>query len=307
MKRRAFLKNIAGGGAVIAGLNLSLGGLGGVISAEEAVKYPDLVAVHGTDLPQMFDKALEALGGLDKYVKRGQTVLIKPNMGWAVGPEGAANTNPALVSHIIKNAINLGAKKVYVFDNTCDNWLSAYRESGLEKASKDAGATVSPANSSGYFQEVEVPSATILKSYALHELYLEADTIINVPVLKHHGGAKMTAAMKNLMGAIWSRGPLHRNGVDETLPELLMYKKPTLNVIDALRVMVSGGPRGHGNSQYLAGNMLIASEDAVAADAAAAAIMRTSGINAPEYITFAAEKGIGVSNLARLNIQRLSL
>jgi uncharacterized protein (DUF362 family) len=306
MKRRTFLKTAAGG-AALAGLGLAAGtNFKGAAFAQEA-PFPDLVAVRGTSLPAMFDKALEALGGLGRYVKSGQTVLVKPNMAWAVGPEAAANTNPALVSHIIKNALNLGARKVYVFDNTCDNWRGAYENSGLRKASEDAGATVAPANSQGYFQEVEVPGAAILKSYALHELYLEADVIINAPVLKHHGGAKMTACIKNLMGAIWSRGPLHRNGVDETLPELLMHRKPTLNIVDALRVMLSGGPRGHGDSKYLAGNMLIASEDAVAADAASAAVMATSGIKTPEYIALAAEKGLGVANLARLNIQRLNL
>jgi uncharacterized protein (DUF362 family) len=304
MKRRSFLKNLAGG-AALAGLNLSLGALGSA-HAQEA-QFPDLVAVRGNELTAMFDKALEALGGLGRFVKSGQTVLIKPNMGWAVPPELAANTNPALMSHIIKNALNLGAKKVYVFDNTCDNWRNAYKNSGIEDAATAAGATVAPANDSGYFQEVDVPGADILKSYALHELYMEADSIINVPVLKHHGGAKMTCCIKNLMGAIWSRGPLHRNGIDETLPELLMYKKPTLNVVDGMRVMLSGGPRGHGNSQYLAGNMLIASEDAVAADAAAAAILASSGISTPEYIANAAQKGLGVSSLGSLNIQRLTL
>jgi uncharacterized protein (DUF362 family) len=304
MDRRSFLKNLAGG-AAIAGLNLSLGALGSA-HAQEA-QFPDLVAVRGNDLVAMFDKALEALGGLGRYVKSGQTVLVKPNMGWAVPPESAANTNPALLSHIIKNALNLGAKKVYVFDNTCDNWKSAYRDSGLEAAATDAGATVAPANESGYFQELEVQGADVLKGYALHELYLEADSIINVPVLKHHGGAKMTCCMKNLMGAIWARGPLHRNGIDETLPELLMYKKPTLNVVDGMRVMLSGGPRGHGNSKYLAGNMLIASEDAVAADAASAAIMATSGISTPQYIANASQKGLGISSLGSLNIQRLTI
>lgn len=292
-------------GACALGLNFSLGGL--VAAHAQEAQFPDLVAVRGTELTRMFDKALEALGGLGRYVKSGQTLVIKPNMAWAQPPSVGANTNPVLVSHIVKNALNLGAKKVYVFDNTCDNWVGAYRDSGLEEASKDAGATVAPGNTSGYYQEVQVPGATILKTIELHEVYLEADVIINVPVLKHHGGAKMTAAIKNLMGAIWSRGPLHRNGVDETLPDLLLYKKPTLNVVEAVRVMTSGGPRGRGTSQYLAANMLIASEDAVAADSACAAIMNTAGISTPSYIELAAQRGIGVSNLDTLNIQRLTI
>jgi uncharacterized protein (DUF362 family) len=273
--------------------------------AQEA-QFPDLVAVRGESLPAMFDRALEALGGLGRYVKSGQTVLVKPNMGWAVGPEQAANTSPELVAHIVKSALGLGAKKVYVFDNTCDNWAQAYRDSGLEAAAKDAGADVAPAHSSGYFQSVEVPGADHLKSIELHECYLEADCVINAPVLKNHGGAKVTAAMKNLMGAVWSRGPLHRMGLDETIPELLLYKRPTLNVVDAYRVMLTGGPRGRGDSKYLAAKMLIASPDAVAADSAASAVMGSAGITAPDYIANAAARGIGTADLSLLNVQRLT-
>ncbi|MDR2338758.1 MAG: DUF362 domain-containing protein [Deltaproteobacteria bacterium] len=303
MERRTFLKGIAGGVAAL--------GIGGTVGrsmpalAQEA-QFPDLVAVRGESLPAMFDRALEALGGLGRYVKSGQTVLVKPNMGWAVAPELAANTNPELIAHIIKNCINLGAKKVYVFDNTCDNWASAYKDSGLEAASMEAGATVAPANGSGYFQEVEIPGSQYLSTTELHELYLEADCVLNVPVLKNHGGAKITAAMKNLMGAIWSRGPLHRKGLDETIPELLLYKKPTLNVVDAYRVMLSGGPRGRGDSKYLLSKMLVASPDAVACDSACAAIMAGSGVSTPDYIANAAARGIGVADLSTLNIQRLT-
>jgi uncharacterized protein (DUF362 family) len=304
MERRSFLKGLAGGVAAL-GLGATVGKA--IPALAQEAQFPDLVAVRGESLPAMFDRALTALGGLGRYVKSGQTVLVKPNMGWAVGPELAANTNPALIAHIIKNALNLGAKKVYVYDNTCDNWASAYRDSGLEFASKEAGATVAPANSSGYFQDVEVPGAQYLSTVDLHELYLEADCVINVPVLKHHGGAKVTASMKNLMGAIWSRGPLHRKGLDETIPELLLYKKPTLNVVDAYRVMLSGGPRGRGDSKYLLSKMLVASADAVAADSACAAIIGGSGVPTPEYIANAAARGIGVADLSTLNIQRLTV
>jgi uncharacterized protein (DUF362 family) len=303
MERRSFLKGLVGG---IAALGLS-SKVGKVLPAlAQEAQFPDLVAVRGESLTAMFDRALTALGGLERFVKSGQTVLIKPNMGWAVAPELAANTNPELVAHIVKNALNLGAKKVYVYDNTCDNWAAAYRDSGLEAAAKEAGATVAPANTSGYYQEVTVPGAKYLNTIELHELYLEADSIINVPVLKNHGGAKVTAAMKNLMGAIWSRGPLHRKGLDETIPELLLYKKPTLNVVDAYRVMLTGGPRGRGDSKYLLSKMLLASPDAVAVDSASSAIMNGSGVATPDYIANGAAMGLGVADLSTLNIQRLN-
>ncbi|MDR1313913.1 MAG: DUF362 domain-containing protein [Deltaproteobacteria bacterium] len=303
MKRRTFLKNMAVGAAAVAA-GSAIGGAGSAYAQE--AQFPDLVAVRGTELTAMFDRALEALGGLGKYVKSGQTIVVKPNMGWAVGPELCANTNPALVAHIVKNALNLGAKKVVVFDNTCDNWAAAYRDSGLEAAAKEAGATVAPAHESGYFQEVELPGGQYITGTQLHEAYLEADAVINVPVLKHHGGARMTAAMKNLMGAIWARGPLHRNGIDECLPDLLLYKKPVLNVVEAARVMISGGPRGRGDSRYLSSQMLLASEDAVAVDSACASIFSSAGLPVPTYISLAEKRGIGKADLNALNVQRLT-
>ncbi|MDR1084102.1 MAG: DUF362 domain-containing protein [Deltaproteobacteria bacterium] len=303
MNRRTFIKTLAGG-ALALSLEAGLGSLPS--SALRAQGFPDLVATRGTNLTAMFDKSLEALGGLGQFVKSGQTVLVKPNMGWAIDPAGGANTNPVLVSHIIKNVLNLGAKKVYVFDNTCDNWNDAYQVSGLEKAATEAGATVAPANSTGYFQKVDLPGETTLKSTQYHELYLEADVVINVPVLKHHGGARMTAALKNMMGAIYDRRPLHRNGLDETIPELMLYKKPNLNVVEAVRVMISGGPRGHGDSRYLSSQMMIVSPDPVAADMASAKLLEAAGIKIPEYIEQGAKIGLGVADLEKLNIQRLT-
>jgi uncharacterized protein (DUF362 family) len=305
MNRRDFLKT-AGAGALALGLKSGFDLAAPKRSLGQEAAFPDLVATKGTDLTAMFDASLKALGGFGRFVKSGQTVLIKPNMAWAIDPQGAANTNPALVAHIVKNALNLGAKKVYVFDNSCDNWTDAYRISGLEKAASDAGATVAPANSERYFQKVELTGAKTLTTSQYHEIYLEADAVINVPVLKHHGGAKMTAAMKNLMGAIWDRRPLHRLGLDETIPELLLHKKPVLHVVDALRVMLTGGPRGYGDSRYLAAQMLVASPDPVAVDSACAKILEASGLKTPDYIEMAQKMGLGVADLSRLNVQRLA-
>jgi uncharacterized protein (DUF362 family) len=255
----------------------------------------------------MYDRAMEAIGGLGRFVSKGQKVLIKPNMGWAVAPSLAANTSPELLSYLIKNALALGAGKVSVFDNTCDNWRSAYSRSGLEEAATAAGAEVAPANSERYFQKVNLPGQTKLEDVSYHELYLEADVIINVPVLKHHGGARMTAALKNLMGAVWDRSALHWRGLDQCIPELFLYKKPDLNIIDAQRVMLTGGPRGHGDSKYLAANMLLASADPVAIDSACARILTESGISEPSYIEKAASIGLGNSNLSQLSVQRLTV
>ncbi|MDR1657226.1 MAG: DUF362 domain-containing protein [Deltaproteobacteria bacterium] len=304
MNRRFFLKSLAAAAAA-ASLGRPWSPPNHALAAEDI--FPDLVAVKGADVRLMYQRAMTALGGLERFVSQGQKVLIKPNMGWAMEPSTAANTSPALLTALIENSLALGASKVSVFDNTCDNWRSAYSRSGLEQAAKDAGAEVAPANQESYYQKVSLAGATSLPSASFHELYLEADVIINVPVLKHHGGARMTAALKNLMGAVWDRGAMHRNGLDTTIPELFLNKKPALNIVEAQRVMLTGGPRGRGDSKYLAAGLLLASADPVAVDAASARIIAEAGITTPAYIDHASKLGLGKSDLSQVNIQRLTV
>ena len=208
MKRRDFLKT-----SVIASAALSLNfeGLQAALSTNTVAveKAPDMVAVMGGEPEVMLDKALEALGGIGNFVKKGQKIVIKPNIGWDRSPELAGNTNPKLVKALVKKCLEAGASKVTVFDHTCDNWQKCYETSGIAEAVKEAGGIIMPANDEKYFKEVSIPGGVNLKSAKIHEALIEADAWINVPVLKNHGGAKMTCAMKNYMGIVWDRRYLH--------------------------------------------------------------------------------------------------
>ena len=269
-------------------------------------KNPDLVAVRGGEAAALFDAGIAALGGMRTFVKAGQTVVVKPNIGWNQGPETAANTNPALVKRIIEHCLNAGAKKVYVFDHSCDSWSLSYKSSLIEKYAREAGASVAPPDSAGYYQEVVFPGAVSLKKARVHELILESDVFINVPVLKHHSGAGMTASMKNLMGTVWDRQFFHRYDLDQCIADACLFRKPDLNVVDAYKVMKSGGPRGYASSVYDLAKFQILSADIVAADAAAA---KTLGFEPSRfrYIGLAADKRSGRADLASLNILRLTI
>ncbi|MBN2572377.1 MAG: DUF362 domain-containing protein, partial [Ignavibacteriales bacterium] len=210
MKRREFIKKSIGAG-IVAGTALSAGNISRIF--EKSNNYftdtYDLVAVKNGEPDVMFDKAIEALGGIGKFVGKNKTVVVKPNIGWDVVPEKAACTNPKLVKRIIEHCFNACAKKVYVFDHTCDEWQKCYENSGIKKAAEDAGATVVPAHTESYYQQVNIPKGKTLKNDKIHELILESDVFINVPILKNHGSAKLTIAMKNLMGINWNRGYWH--------------------------------------------------------------------------------------------------
>jgi len=175
----------------------------------------DLVAIKGGEPEAMFDKAIASLGGMKNFVKKNQKVVIKPNIGWDVAPELAANTNPKLVARIIKHCFDAGAKDVYVFDHTCDNWNRSYAHSGIEKAVKDAGGKIVSGDSESYYHEVDVKKGKSLTSSKVHELILESDVFINVPILKHHSSGRLTVGMKNLMGVVWDRRYWHQNNLQQ--------------------------------------------------------------------------------------------
>ncbi len=263
----------------------------------------DLAAVKNGTPVKMLDSALKALGGMDKFVKKGGTVLVKPNIGWDVEPELAANTNPELVAGVVKHCLDAGASKVYVMDHTCDGWKSAYRTSGIEKAAKNAGAVVVTGNSRGNYQEIDIKGAKTLKRTMVHELMISCDSFINVPILKSHGSTGLTIGMKNLMGTVWDRGWWHMSGLHQCIADFAAYRKPDLTIVDAFRIMKRNGPRGVSKADVEETRSLIASADMVAADAAAASLF---GVNPAsiDYIKIAADKGLGNIDLGKLRISR---
>ena len=306
MRRRDFLKKSAGAG-LAAGAALSLGGYDKLWTSSPANAKYDMIALMGGEPEAMFDLGIQELGGMGFFVQKGQKVLIKPNIGWDVIPELAACTNPLLVKRIIEHCFKAGAKEVYVFDHTCDNWVNCYKNSGIEKAAKSAGAKVVPGNSENYYQQIEIPGAVKLKSAKVHELLLETDVFINVPVLKDHNSTRMTACLKNMMGVVWDRGYWHSNNLNQCIADYGLYeKKPALNVVDCYNVMVKHGPQGVSKEDVVKMKSQIISSDWVAADAASAKML---GVDTEkiEYIQIAHKMGLGNMKLDTLNIKRIKM
>lgn len=301
MDRRQFFKDALGAG-VAAGAYLSYGSLSPAISAENF----DLVAVKGGEPDIMFDKAIEAMGGMKAFVKKGQKVIVKPNIGWDVSPERAGNTNPRLVKRIIEHCYNAGAKEVYVFDNTCDNWSKCYATSGIERAVKDAGGKIAPGSSESYYHNVSIKGGVVLKEAKVHELILDSDVFINAPILKHHSSGRLTINMKNLMGIVWDRRFWHRNDLHQCIADFATWRKPTLNIVDAYRVMKRNGPRGVSEDDVALYKTLLLTTDMVAGDAAAAKIFGMEPADIP-YIKKADEMNAGSMNLDKLRIKRIQL
>lgn len=305
MDRREFLKKSAviGFGA---GLYFLPGGLrrGAQLAAQSPV-FPDLVALKGGSPQVMFDRGIKLIGGMGRFVKNGQTVLVKPNMSFDLAPEYGANTSPELVATIVKHCFDAGAKKVVFMDHSLDYWENAAKNSGIMGAARGAGAIFAPAEREGLYQKVTFAGQK-LKEAAIHETLLESDVFINVPVLKHHGGAGVSCSIKNLMGCVWNRRVYHFGSLQTCIADFLHAKKPDLNVVDASRVITRNGPHGGSLADVAQIGSLIISPDIVAADTAAAMLVgRKQG--EVEYISLASRAGFGQSDLSKLKIERVSV
>jgi len=287
---------------MISGVLPLFGGLDSIKGQPVAAAY-DLAAVRGGNGGDMFDRAIEAIGGISKYVKKGQKVVVKPNIGWDAPPERAANTNPDVVARIVKRCKEAGAAEVYVFDNTCNKWDRCYRNSGIEEAVKKEGGKMIPGNTESFYKEVEIPNGKSLKKAKVHKMILESDVFINVPVMKHHSSTRISLAMKNLMGVVWDRKFYHSNDLHQCIADFCTFKMPDLNIIDGYNMMTKNGPRGVSVADVTNLKALIASSDIVAADAAATKMF---GLQPDDigHIAIGHEMKLGNMNLEELSISK---
>ncbi len=265
-----------------------------------------LIAVRDGTRTAMLDRAMTELGGMGTFVRKGQTVVIKPNISFDTPPEHGSNTHPELLRSLVTQCLAAGAASVSIFDHTLDQWRRAYAASGAETVARETGARLVPGNDPEYYREVAIPRGVVLRTARVHSLVLDSDVFINAPVLKHHGGAEMSAAMKNLMGVVWDRRFYHRNDLDQCIADFLTFKKPSLNVLDAYHPMVRSGPRGRGPGDLVEMRSLLVSTDCVAIDAAGARMLGHEPADI-RYVKLAAAMGLGAMDLDRVDIRRIKL
>lgn len=314
MDRRNFLKALA-----LTGATLTIKQSGAVTLMTQhfnaapvpATNAYDLVAVMGGEPVAMFRKGIAEMGGMAKFVKKGYKVVVKPNIGWDKKPELAGNTNPDLVAEIIRQCIKAGAKEVVVFDHTCDDWRKCYANSGIEAAAKAAGAKVVPAHEESYYRTVSLSKGKSLKSAKIHEAILDSDVWINVPVLKNHGGAKMSISMKNHMGIVWDRGFFHSHDLQQCIADICTLEKAAvLNVVDAYRLMKTNGPRGKSEADVVLSKGLFISQDIVAIDTAATSFfnqVRDMPLESVGHLAKAQALKLGTMNIDNLNVKKIKM
>jgi len=269
----------------------------------EAADMPPLVVRKGKDIPHLVRQAVDALGGMGQFVRVGETVVVKPNIGWDRTPELGANTHPLVVRTVVQLCLEAKAAKVRVFDRTCNDPRRCYVQSGIKEAVESIGdkkAVIEHMDNRAY-REVDIKKGTELKRWSFYAPALEADRFINLPVAKHHSISTLTLGMKNIMGVIGgNRGNLHRK-IAESLADINTVIRSDLTIVDATRILVANGPQGGELDDVRATETIIASPDIVAADSYAATLFG----HRPEAIATIAEgarRGLGVMDLAKVQM-----
>jgi len=254
---------------------------------------PPLVVARGGDPASRVRAAVAALGGMERFVKRGETVLVKPNMAWDRTPEQGANTHPEVVAEVVRLCRAAGASRVVVADNPVHDAERVAARSGIRAAVVAAQGEVVLPGASGF--EWTTLGGSILASWDVLSVLFQADRLINVPVVKHHSLSHLTCGLKNHMGLLGgSRGRLHQE-IHPALVDLAAAFRPTLTVVDATRVMMRNGPTGGRLEDVAAVNAVAAGTDAVACDAWAA---RQLGLDPREVGHVVLAEGRGLGSLA---------
>ncbi len=307
--RKEFLQTLAAAGTAAA--FSSVGAVDLMAQSAASNGAYNLVAVMGGEPDAMFNMAIEQMGGMKRFVKPGMKVTIKPNIGWDKAPELSANTNPILVSAIIKACWAAGAKEITVFDHTCDEWRRCYQSSGIEEAAKKLGAKVVPGNEPEYYREIQLPRAKNMKSAMVHQAILDSDVWINCPVMKNHSGARMTLCMKNHMGLVLDRRYMHTHDLQQCIADICTLKPAAvLNIVDAYRAMLTNGPRGRSENDVVNPKALIMGTDIVAVDTLATKFFGqyiNMPLNEVGHLANGEALGLGTMNPDPASIKRINL
>lgn len=307
--RREFLKT-----GLIATAAAAASGPISIIGAGKsfAQSSPDVVVSHGSDPRSITRAAVDALGGIRRFVKPGNKVVIKPNMSFACGPLAAANTNPAVVSEVARMCAEAGASKISVLDNVLQHAQDCLSLSKIpEQCQGIPNTDVRVVKAQGLFRQVNVDRGVTIKTLEVASEALDADVLISVPVGKTHAAGVVSLSIKGMMGLIFDnyRRVFHNTGLHDCIADMVTVLKPHLVVIDGTRILSSGGPTGPGEVIPL--NLVVASTDMVAADAQMVVLGTWYGKKVQpsqiKYLKLAAERGLGRMDLDKLNIKNITV
>ena len=296
MERRDFLKATAGAAAY------SIVPSSTLFSQNTT---PDLAVIQDGEPAALVRRAVDELGGMSRFVSKGDVVVLKPNISWDRVPAQAATTNPEVVGEVVRLCFEAGAKKVKIFDRTLNEPRRCYKRSGIEAAGKEAGAEVTHIYDPK-FKNVRFPDGEMIKMWPVYQDVLEADRIINLPIAKHHSIGGVSLGMKNYMGWLGeNRGKWHRD-FDTKIVDLSTLLKADLTILDAYRMLLRNGPSGGNLADVEERKTVVAGTDPVAMDSFGVSLFGQNPAEKP-FLVQAHERGLGRIDLSALSIKTVSL
>ena len=200
MTRRQFLKTTAAGIAI---------GITGSSALIQAAEEYDLAVISG-DPASATKKALEAMGGISRFVKKGQRAILKPNMSFARTPDFGATTHPLVVATVAQACMEGGAQQVLVLDHTLQRAEVCLERTGIREACKNIpGVHVLTLQERKFFREIKIPRGRVLERVEVIKEVLDSSVLINIPVAKSHSTTGVSLGIKGLMVLIWEREGFH--------------------------------------------------------------------------------------------------
>ncbi len=273
-----------------------------VLNLSDEQKAVVMAIAKGPSARKSTIAAINALGGIKKFISKGDIVLVKPNMSWDRRPEQAANTNPEVVTTVVELCLNAGAKRVRVVDNSINDARRCYKRSGIADAARKAGAVVEYPDARK-FKDMNI-KGKVLKNWPVYRDAIESDKLINLPIAKHHNLSRLTMGMKNWIGMIGGRRNRLHQQIHESITDLSFFFKPNLTVLDASRILTENGPQGGSLSYVKKMDTIIAGTDQVAIDSYGATLFGLKGEDIG-YIRIAHQRGLGQMDLQKVNFLQL--
>lgn len=311
LSRRDFLK--------ATGMAMGAGVLGGMDALGQVGEQKVAVGIaRGDTVARAVRDAVEMAGGMD-FIRSGQTVLIKPNVN--TGDPYPASTNPEVVLEVIKMVWERDPKRVIVGDRSTRraDTLTEMRRNGVEQVTRDAKAELMCFDDMKWVPMNPAKSANWESGYHVPEAISQADHVINLPVIKTHGGAWFTMSMKNFVGIIHpdDRGVMHNSqrgaGGYETfakmIAELGLIVTPAINIMDGTKAFVSRGPS---NGDAVEPKLIVASRDRIATDVTGLGVLKHYGTERriqdisvwkQPMVARGIEIGLGVSSLSQIDFK----
>jgi uncharacterized protein (DUF362 family) len=261
---------------------------------QESSVLPTMGIARGANVDTAVRAAVDAIGGISRFVGNGDVVVIKPNVAFERSASLGATTNPAVLTALIHLVREAGAREIRVADNPIESPESCFLRSGIRQAAVDAGARVYLPRPSD-FETLNVPGAKWIEKWPFFwNPFRNATRVIGVAPVKDHNlcGASMTT--KNWYGLLGGRRNQFHQDIHGIITDLALMMNPTFVLLDGSRVLYRSGPTGGSLSDVYAGDTIVASTDTLAADSFGwDDLLRREGQEKPAYLAKAAARGLG--------------